>query len=153
MIFSGHKAHRLTQCDPEILLWASVWAAWRIPSGWCIPVGFASKDLSNRGITGAGMHRDSGQPAGVWHQGDRRGYLAYRMTKPYPLGTPVTLLQAWFVILGMWKWIFEFAMVDMALGGGLKCTKRPYKSTYLRELGLIFTKNQKLLKKSIWARR
>ena len=54
--------------------------------------------------------------------------------------------------MGMWKWIFGFAMVDMPLGGGLKCTKRPSRSAYLRELGLIFNKNQKLLKKSIWAR-
>ena len=41
---------------------------------------------------------------------------------------------------------FGFAMIDMVLAGGSKCTKIPFKSAYLRELGLSFTKQQKLLK-------
>ena len=39
-----------------------------------------------------------------------------------------------------------FVMVDMVSGDGSKCTKIPSKSAYLRELGLSFTKHQKLLK-------
>ena len=49
------------------------------------------------------------------------------------------------LIVGMWKWIFGFAMIGMVLVGGSKCTKRPSKSAYLRELGLNFTELQKLL--------
>ena len=59
--FSGHKAHGLIQCDPEILLWAFVtnrlWA-WRIPSGkrcntrflrgWWVVWRGLSADLSDR---------------------------------------------------------------------------------------------------------
>ncbi len=56
-------------------------------------------------------------------------------------------------MLGMWKWIFGFAMVDMSLGGGYKYTERPSKSAYLRELGLILKKIWKLLKNFTWARR
>mgnify|MGYP003725050095 CR=1 FL=1 len=52
-----------------------------------------------------------------------------------------------FFIVGVGP-IFRFAMVDMVLGGGSKCTKRPSKSAYLEELGLSFTEHQKLLKKS-----
>ena len=44
---------------------------------------------------------------------------------------------------------FRFGMVNMALGGWSKCTKRPSRSPYLRDLGLSFQKNQKVWKKSI----
>ena len=57
------------------------------------------------------------------------------------------LLLCEVVVLGVGKPIFRFAMVRLPMGGGRKCTKTPSRSAYLRELGLIFNKNQKVLKK------
>ena len=50
--------------------------------------------------------------------------------------------------VGLGEAIFRFVMVDMPLGEGSKCTKRPRKSAYLRELGLSFQNLKNLLKKS-----
>ena len=49
-------------------------------------------------------------------------------------------------IVGVGEVIFRFAMLNIPLRGAYRFTKRPSKSAYLRELGLIFNKNQKLLK-------